>query len=202
MADFRIPCDTVARLANVVAGLSDEIEPVFKCIRFDNGVAVTTDRSFMAIEKIGDFTGIFHMIVETTLIEQCRVESAFNGYLTITENESLKYAVGKTSLGYIHPNNVGFYPTSVTPFDRWRDVVLQSKEPASEAVGGMFWNVDGLVKLATSSPSGRVVFEEHIDTKRPSLIRDVYDHGWLGVFNPFTVEKSYQPASLPSWMVA
>ncbi len=202
MADFVIPCDTVVRLSNVIHSLPDNIDPVFRCVRFDNGLAVTTDRSFMAIEKIADFTGVFHMTVEPALIEQCRTEAAFNGTLTVTVNDALQYAVAKTSLGYIHPTNVGFYPSGANPFDRWREVVLQSKEPAAALIGGMFWDVDGLTRLATSSPSGRIVFEEKIDTTRPSLIRDINDHSWLGVFKPFTSDKSYQPASLPSWMVA
>lgn len=202
MNEISVPCDTVVRLSNVIHTLPDDIDPIFRCIRFDNGLAVTTDRSFMAIEKIGEFAGIFHMVIEPALIEQCRTEAAFNGSLTITINDALKYAVAKTSLGYVHPRNVAFYPPGDTPFDRWRGVVLQSKEPAGASVGGMFWDIDGLTRLATSSPSGRIVFEEKIDTTRPSLIRDINDYSWLGVFNPFTSENSYQPASLPSWMVA
>lgn len=202
MTDFSIPCDTFVRLANVIHTLPDDIEPVFRCVRIDNGCAIATDRNFMAIEKITDVPGIVHVIPSLALINQCRVEAGFNGTLTITVNDMLKYAVAKTSLGYVHPENVGQWFEGPNLLDRWHEIVMQANEPAQRSIGGMYWDCDGIAKLANSSPSGRVVFEEKIDATRPSLIRDTSDYSWLGVFNPFTSTQSYQPASMPSWVSA
>jgi hypothetical protein len=181
--------------------LPKDIDPVFNSIRIDNGQVVATNRSLMAIENVyGMPPGIIHVVCDPMLVAQCVTESKFDSRLTITVTEALKFAVAKTTLGYIHPGNCCYWPDGVTPFDRWREVVMQSKEPAAISNGGMFWESAAIARLAATSPSGRVVFEEHIDTSRPSLIRDVMDYDWLGVFSPFSRNDNYVAASMPTWM--
>lgn len=199
MTDFTIRCDTFARLSTILDG---EIEPLFNCIRLDNGQAVATNRMLMAIENIGGPSGIVHIIADPALIAQCVTEAKFDSRLTITVVEELKFATAKTTLGYIHPGNCSYWPEAVTPFDRWRDVVMQAKEPALASKGGMFWDAASMSRLASSSPSGRVVFEQNIDTSRPALIRDVTDYDWLGVFTPFSAKDNFVPATIPTWMTA
>lgn len=200
MADIVIPCDTVVRLMNVLHNLPSDIAPPFRCIRLDNGLAVASDRKFMAIEKIAAFEGVFYIKPDQALIDQCRTEAAFSSNLTITVNEMLRYTVAKSALGYVHPANIGVWHDE-SDFDKWRSVVMRCKEPAGANRGGMFWDADGIARLASASPSGAVVFEDIIDVSRPTLIRDVHDYNWLGVFNPWSTEQSAAPAKLPSWMV-
>lgn len=201
MTNIVMPCDTLVRLMNVLAELPQDVEPAFRCIRLDNGCAVATDRHFMAIEKVNDFDGIFYIQPDQALIDQCRTEATFSSNLTITVNEILRYTAVKTGLGYVHPVSVGAWHQS-PDFDRWREVVARCKEPANENRGGMFWNADGIARLASASPSGSLVFEQHIDTTRPTLIRDVHDFHWLGVFNPWSTNDAATPATLPSWVLA
>lgn len=201
MTDFVIPCDTFVRLSNIIHGLPDDVGPWFNTIRIDNGVAVATNRRILAAENVGGPAGIIHVMADPALINQCRTEAAFSSTLTITVNEVLKYAVAKTTLGYVHPGNCVLFGDGDKDFDRWRSIVEQCKTPAQTARGGMFWDADMIARLAAASPSGRVVFEEIIDaTGRPTIIRDINEYNWIGVFQPFSTEESYQPATLPSWI--
>lgn len=200
MTEITVSCDTVVRLSNVIATASD-VDPAFQCIRFDNGVAVASDRRFMAIEKVADFAGIFYIIPSAVLIDQCRSGANFNATLTLVVNDLLRYTGAKTNMGYLHPGNVGYWSAGATDFDRWREIVNQSRQPAAKSVGGMYWEADSVARLAASSPSGQIVFEENIDSNRPTIVRDTEDHAWLGVFNPFRVGAAYQPASVPSWLL-
>ena len=199
MTDYVIACDAFVRLTSLIA---DDVDPIFQTVRFDNGQAVATDRQFMSIENIGGAAGIVHIAADSRLIAQCVTEAQFHSKLTITVTEPLKFAVAKTTLGYIHPDNCSVWPDGPTDFDRWRDVVMASATPAEKSNGGMFWRASSVAKLAKASPSGRIVFEETIDTIRPTLVRDVLDYDWLGVFNPFSAEDFYSPATLPTWMTA
>ena len=200
MTDYTMSCDAFVRLSHILHNLPEDIDPVFRTIRIDNGQAVATDRSFMAIENIGGATGIIHILPDAALIKQCATEAKFDSQLTITVTEMLQHAVAKTTLGYVHPVNVSYWPTGGTDFDRWREVVMEASVPAAKSSGGMFWQADGVAKVAASSPSGRVVFEENIDVIRPTLVRDILEYDWLGVFNPFSRKDHYSPATLPTWM--
>jgi hypothetical protein len=201
MTDFVIPCDTFVRLTNILYGMPEDISEWFKTVRIDNGIAVATNRRILAAENVGGPAGIIHVIADQALINQCRTEAAFSSALTITVNEVLKFAVAKTTLGYVHPGNCVRFSDDPNDFDRWRTVVEQCKTPASAPRGGMFWDADMIARLAAASPSGRVVFEEIIDaTGRPTIIRDINEYNWIGVFQPFSTEESYSPATLPTWI--
>jgi hypothetical protein len=200
MTDFTISCDTLVRLSTVSDPNNDD--PAFRCLRIDNGCAVATNRSFMAIEHVGGPAGVIHIILDAALINQCRTEAKFDSKLTITVNEMLKFAVAKTTLGYVHPGNCVYWSDTPTDFDRWRAVTMDAGTTRPKSNGGMFWLADKVAALAASSPSGSVVFAEIIDTAFPTLIRDVTDGHWLGVFNPNSFKNSYKAATLPTWMTA
>lgn len=199
MTDIVISCDAVVRLSSVTASPGGDVHPEFSTIRIDGGQAVATDRCFMAVENIGGDHPIFNLVCDPALITQCRTEAMFNGSLTITVNEMLKFAVGKTTLGYVTASNIGFWGDTSSDFDRWREIVAKAGEPLPNSHGGMFWEVDGIAKLSKSSPSGMVAFAENIHADAPTLLRDVTTHDWLGVFQPYSSKHNYGPATLPSW---
>lgn len=203
MTDFTVPCDTFARLSNVLRSMPPDIDPHFKSIRIDNGVAVASNRIIMAVENIGKNPGIIHVIASPGLIENCRKEAAYSSTLTITVNEPLKWAVAKTSFGYIEPGNCCLWSDAANDLDKWRDIALSAKEPVKVNQGGMFWDAENIANLAAASPSGRVVFEENIDTHgRVALIRDINDYDWFGMFQPWgSFGEKINPAVLPTWMV-
>jgi len=205
MTDFTIPCDTIARLSRILTVESTEPTIWFRSIRIDHGIALATNRVVMAVEKINSDTndGVIHIIADQALITQCASEAPFKSMLTITVNELLQYAVAKTTLGYVHPGNCVVWSNEPNDFDRWRSIIDLTREPAIKPSGGMYWSAENIANLAAASPSGRLVFEEIIDCTgaRPTIVRDVNDYEWFGIFQPFTRgDGSYSPATLPSWM--
>lgn len=197
MAEFSIPCETFLRLSKVAGD-----EASWHTLRYDNGCLVATDRRFMAIEQVASAPGVYHLVLDEALLRQCEIEKDFNSRIAFTVNEMLGFAVGKTSLGYVTTANIAHSGPVHADWSRWREIVMQCATPAAKPNGGMFWDMDGLARLAASSPSGLVVFEEVIDTNRPTLVRDVKDYQWLGVFHPNSAADHYSPASLPTWMTA
>lgn len=202
MTDFVVPCEAFARLAKVIADLPVDIDPVFRCIRLDDGNMISTDRSYMAIEHVGkeSIPGLAHIVADAALVAQCLAEATFNSDITFTVSPELGFTIGKTSLGYI-TGNVGYFPPGATDFDRWRGIVALAKG-VTKNKGGMFFNAAELSKLAASSPSGRVVFAEKIDPDQPTIVRDVIDGYWLGVFSPKPEpgHDAISPATVQTWL--
>lgn len=201
MTDYVISCDTVARLAKVLQVMPDNASEWFRSIRIDNGCAVVSNRATMVVELIGGPSGIVHLRTDPELVEQCIKEAPYGGKVTVTVNEALKFAVAKTTFGYAHPGNCAVWSDVSNELDRWRSIAWQTKEPLEKSVGAMFWNVDQISTLGDASPSGRIVFEAHIDAqRRPTVIRDITDYNWFALFNPFNASESYSPATLPTWL--
>lgn len=201
MTDFVIPCDAFVRLTNILHNYTPD-DPAMRTVRIDHGVAVATNENIMAMECVGGPVGVIHLIADPALIAQCRTEAAFNSVLTITVNDMLKFAVAKTTMGYVHPGNCAVFPTGEIKLDRWRNIVARCAEPLSDSEVGMFWDTDAISILSSSSPTGRVIFEQYVGYKgRPTIIRDVNDPNWCGVFQPWSAyDGNYPNAVLPDWL--
>lgn len=203
MAEFIISCDTFARLSHM-CGREDEkdCDEFFRSIRIDNGVAVATNRKIMAIENIGGPSGVVHLKPDPALIVQCKAEAGYGGKLTVLVNDQLKFAIAKTTFGFTS-GNIGVFSDQPTRFDIWRTLIEQVKTPITASRGGMFWNVDMVTRLAASSPSGDLFFEEFIDVSghRPCIITDKNDYNWCALLNPHIESGNMSvPAALPSWL--
>lgn len=198
--EITIPCETIVRLQSLIASLPASFDPVWSTIRFDNGQAVVSDRCFMAIENIKAFEGVGHIIVSPEFLAQCVTEAQFNGDALIVINEALSYAVAKTTFGWQSDNL--FFAGVGTDFDKWRAIVKDAAADREKSSGGMFWNAREVAALAETSPSGRIVFAEFIDTAHPTLVRDVTDYDWLGVFMPRDKPggSTVRAAEITSWM--
>lgn len=202
MTDYIIPCETIARFAPIAQSAHADVDAQFKTLRIDNGVLVASNRRILVAEHIGGVHGIAHLIIDPALVENCRKEAPFASKLTVTVVEALRFATAKTTLGYSHPGNALLWSDTPTTFNNWRDVAAKCKSPAKASRGGMFWGADDIALMAASSPSGRLVFEELIDTHgRPTVVRDINDYNWFGLFTPFSSGEHYTPATLPSWVV-
>lgn len=198
MPDFIVPCETLARLANVLKVMPHFANEWFNTIRIDNGCAVASNRIVMAVERLENpNSGICHIIADKALIAQCAAEAPFKSDLVVTVIDELKYATAKTTLGYVHPGNACLWSETPNDYDRWRSIIALDR--AKKSVGGMFWETSSIANLAASSPSGRLVFEEFIDCTRPTIVRDINDYGWFGVFNPYSDHDRTDPATLPNW---
>lgn len=202
MTDYVIPCEVVARLSVILDDMPSDISDWFRTIRIDNGMAVVTNRTIMAVQHVGGPAGVVHLIVTPALLKACRTEAQYSSRLTITVVDELKFATAKTTMGFIEASNCVRWSDEPNDFDRWRSIVDQLRTPAAVARGGMFWKGETIARLAEASPSGRIVFETIIDASgRPTLVRDCTDSEWFGVFQPFERGQAVAAATLPTWMV-
>jgi len=200
---MKIPCDTIARLSNLLPEKSVEIDDIFRTIRLDNGKVIVSDRRFMAIETVENFEGVFHIAVSDALIEQCRVESQFSSFIDIVPNPILQFTTAVTTMGYAPEGNIGVWPNGVTDFDDWHSrVVKPCLEPDGQNRGVLAFDAVGLQRLVSASPSGFLVFEETIDTTRPMVVRDATSPDWCGFFMPRLNDGLHHTgATVPRWLV-
>lgn len=216
MVEFAISCDAFQRLASIVEMYQpsyDRAECVSVCIMNRGGrvIAQATNSKIAAYEYLAvtdQPDGQVLVVVDPALVEQCKTESPFGSFLTIQTNDALQFATAKTTLGYAYPDNAAIWnaaPGNLHSFlfDKIRD----EHKVLKKSVGVMHWYLDSLVRLAGSSPSGRVLFPEFINTKMPCVLRDPLAENWFGAFIPEmnahdeqTVE--YTAATLPDWFAS
>lgn len=208
-----IRCETFLRLASITAIPYESItgrealKTIFVEISDGNVIAVASNGPFMVVEYVGRTTepdGSFNVYPVPELLAQCETEKQFDGVITFTANDLLKYTTAKTSFGFILNKNIGaFFSDEENIIRRWRDIL--PKKPAKETKGAMFWDVAGMAALVNASPSGKCTFPDYIDVRRAVIIRDIYNDNWFGAFLPvlFKDGKSVQvdPAIIPNWVV-
>jgi hypothetical protein len=200
MTDYVIPCETFVRLTAVLRHMPKNADHWFNSVRIDNGIALCCNRRLLVMEAIGGPSGVIHIRADPVIIDQCRTEAPFGSTLTITAIPELGISNAVTTLGASWANILVTGPGAPTDYDRWRSVVERARTPAPAPRGGMFWDTDEIRNIGDASPSGRLVFEQVIDVSRPTLIRDVTDYNWLGVFNPDDDGHNFPPATLPTWV--
>ena len=204
MSQFVIGCDTVLRLNAMLEGSDPALHPSYRTIRIEGQLAIACDRQIMAVERITGGEGVTHLRLDPALIAQCKIEEKFSGSLSLVANAMLNFTSVKTTFGWQSPENLGFYEALDGDWYRWREVVMLCAKPLDKAHGGMFMDAALIARLAAAAPSGSVAFES-IPTdgsNRPTLIRDVTDPNWLGVFQPFQSGTTRNAAVLPEWMTA
>lgn len=207
--DFIIPCETFARLANLVKDFgANEPRQYLKSVYIEhidgNAFAVATNSKIAAIEFLGKVAfgnGSVNVVADPALIQQCKTEAPFNSALTVSVNEVLKFATAKTALGYSYPGNAALI-TERTEFHDWRN--WTPDKPVAKSKGAMFWNTENIALLGSSSPSGRLLFPEFIDATKPVVIRDITDENWFGLFMPNRLADGevityMEGAKLPEW---
>jgi len=200
VTDYVIPCETIDRLSKIADG---EENSWFGTLRIDNGCIIATGGGLMVVEWIGAPDGVIHLRLDPALLAQCATEAPFASKLTISVIDGLNIAGAKTTMGYVYPGDpIMWTGDMVNEFDRWRSVVARALVPAEAPNGGMCWSAHWIAALAASAPSGQVVFEEIIDVNRPTIMRDVTDPNWFGVFMPYMKSGDYPAATLPSWFRA
>jgi len=199
--DYKVSCETLVRLQNIISVQPDEKTPWTGSIRLEANYAIAFNRQIMAIERLphNNPDQAISIILDSALLKQVKTEAPFKSDLFVTPVEALKFASAKTTMGYNHSENIVVWHDGENKIDRWREMI--PKEPNTEWVGGMFWNTAQIELLSKSSPSGCIVFQDIIDVDRPIVVRDINDPNWFGMFIGSTVEREYSPASVPEWLV-
>jgi len=193
-----ISCETFARLSNVLKHMPKD-DPWCRSIRLDGNLAIATNRQYLVIERLETVApSVLHITADPILIEQCVKEAAFHSKMHIVANDMLRFASLKTSLGYQFPGNAALYLNSSNVLDRWREVIPTAMPKKSK--GSMCLALGEINNLAESSPSGTIIFPEHIDWTQPIVVRDAIDSNWAAIFYVREAENPHEPATIPGWL--
>lgn len=199
MNEISIPCEKIARLANVLRYFPDVADDWTDSFRFEDDMILVTNRHFLAIERHdgGSISKPVHMTASAELINQCKTEMAYSSKIQIIVNDTLGLISARTTLGYQYPGNLLHRGTGENAMDRWRNIVPSG--PAKESNNGWMLEMDHFQMFAESSPSKCIVFEKSVDIHQPSIVRDLVDPDWFGVFWAKDVKHPHSPATLPKW---
>ena len=193
-----LPCDTFVRLTNALKNMPKD-DPWCRSVRLETNLAIVTNRFYLVIERLESVApSVLHIPADPVLIEQCKTEAVYHSKMHIVANDMLKFASLKTSLGYQFAGNAGLYLDAPNVMDRWREIIPDSMPKKSK--GSMcLWTAD-LANIAESSPSGQIVFPEHIDWSQPVVIRDAVDPNWCAFFYVRESDNPHDPAIIPGWL--
>lgn len=201
---MRIPCDTIARLSHLLPDPDiDRIDDALRGFRLEDGKIIVTNRRFMAIEKVDDFKGVFHIAPHQPMIEQCKVEAQFGSAIEFTVVPSLNITTAITTMGFKINENIGLFPTEPSDMDKWYDrVVKPCIEPLQESKGPMSTTTEEMLALHRAAPSGELVFANCFDPEMPTVVRDMQEDHWVGFFRPkYENGRHRKAATVPSWVL-
>lgn len=199
---MRIPCDTIARLSHVLSPSDSDTDDAFKCFRLEDGKILASNRHYLVIEEIGGFSGTYHIRPTPALIEQCKTEATYSSWIDFTPVDSLRWTTAVTMLGWSISDNIGYWPTTPTDFDKWRELVVDPcRTPVPENKGHMTLDLPGLLQLMHAAPSGTVTLEKNLNPReRPTCVRDSDAAHWVAFFRPHITDGRVHPAaSVPGW---
>lgn len=210
--NFEIPVETYIRLCGITNYIREEIATeergLLRCVRLEykNGhsYAIASNRKIGAIYYFGatnEPDAAAHLNVDENLLKQCAMEKTFNSKLHVIALPELNIVTLKTTMGY-QSANAGFFSLN-TPLQNWQTWVPDL--PVTATKGAMHWNLEDMVALNASSPSGRIAFPEFIDANKPVVLRDTKYPDWVGLFMANLINDKEQvyttePAELPKWM--
>jgi hypothetical protein len=206
---FDIKCATFTRLATICSFFEPECakedRDVINTVRLEaiNGklIAVVTNMRIAAIELIGTVpvgqNGVAHIVLDPSLIAQCKAESFIDGVLTINTIPEIAVASAQTSSGWSMQGNTCHWYED-TPLNDWRTWAPDA--PITKSEGIMMWGLYAVQSLAESSPTGKVIFPRYIDAMKPVVLRDKTNPNWVGLFVPRPYnDQQKTEATLPEW---
>lgn len=130
-------------------------------------------------------------------LENLRFELNIGSDYIIETNPEIALATVTTSLGSKYDNFVYWLDKDET--DSWLSWFTES----SENIGFMYWDLYQIQTMFECSPSGEIIFPEHINANKPVIVSDANNTEWLGVFIPHSDnDKPLKPTTLPEWINA
>lgn len=210
---FKISCEQFARLSKGAyvpgedlgldtAGHPLPVRPEFACVRLQNisgkSYAIVTCGIIMAVEYLGPTTepdGAVNVPTAPALIAQCEAEQMFNSDLSVDYDPISGYTVLMSTLGYMFPGSARMADSGVWDTKDWRDRI---DPPAKKSDTAFSFHGKWLARMASTAPSNIFILPEHVQRKRPVVVRDRIDKDWLGVF--LVIQYDYSEfAELPDW---
>lgn len=198
MSEISIPCDTIARLANVLKYFPESADEWTDSLRLEDNFIMATNRCYMAVERItANIPTPIHIKADPVFIAQCVTESQYSSNVFLVINHALGMVTARTTMGYQFPGNLLLTSQTPNKLDNWKAVI--PRDTSKVANGGMMLDMAQFMMLAETAPSKQIVFEQYVDITRPTIVRDLHDPDWFGVFNAKDINNIHDPATLPRW---
>ncbi len=198
MSEISIPCETIARLANVLKYFPESADEWTNSLRLEDNYIMATNRCYMAVERIAaNIPTPVHIKADPAFIQQCLTESQYSSNVFLVVNPVLGMVTARTTMGYQYPGNLLLTGPTPNKLDNWKAVI--PREPSKVSNGGMMLDMNQFMMLAETAPSKQIVFEQNVDITRPTIVRDLFDPHWFGVFNAKDDKNIHDPATIPSW---
>lgn len=198
MQKINIKSSTLYRLSTLSTFTTDYL---LRCIRLEikdkKLFAITTNGTLGVIEYLGNVDNadnVCHIKLTEEIMTALELDSLADGVTSIEIIDEL--AVGKLSTMLNGSYNDFIWPDE-TPLNNWREWI----ELPTESKGFMYWDVYQIEMLFKTSPTGKIVFPEIINSTAPIILRDVGSDNWLGLFIPKPArDEDVIAATLPEWL--
>lgn len=147
--------------------------------------------------KCADSDEVLYLDFNEKTLENLRFELNVGSDYIIETNPELALATVTTSLGSKYEKFVYWLDEDET--DDWFSWFSES----DENIGFMYWDLYQIQTMFECSPSGEIIFPEHINANKPVVVTDANNNEWFGVFIPRSdSDKPLKPATLPEWINA
>ena len=210
--DFILKCEIYKRLISVTdymkpsMGADDKERLSCVYLEYKDGhyYAVSTNRQLASVYYLGEINqpdAHAFVVRDDRLIKQCDFEMQYDSSFVFTVVPEIAVGTARTLMGWEMEGNCCIFP-EFSPQITWRDWGFPDKTPQANN-GVMYWDISNVTSLAATSPSGKVYFPQHIDVKKPVVIRDIHDDNWCGMFmaDPCPEDKQVtKPAEIPTWI--
>lgn len=198
MSEISIPCEVIARLANVLKYFPDSADEWTNSIRLEDNYAMATNRCYMAVERLkASVPAPVHIKADPAFIAQCRTEAQFSSNVFFVINTALGIVTARTTMGYQYPGNLLLASGTPNKLDEWRNVIPRT--PTAAPGISLMLDLTQFMMFAETAPSKMVVFERCFDAQAASIVRDRISPDWFGVFNPKDNVELHDAATLPGW---
>lgn len=203
MTTYNIPCETFLRLAGIAVQPDEETnKPFLRCVRIEHRnnqcMAVAATGPILAGEFLGAVDEPDDAVCVTivpAMLELARIGAALSENLII--NQAPGWTVVTITSGTMYPGN-GEIDGSGWP--DWR-TLLPADLPTKNN-GCFSFHGAKMARLCASSPSGTIRCARNIDMTQPTIVRDLHDESWFGVFMVSDANggQSYKPATIPEFL--
>lgn len=145
--------------------------------------------------ECADSNEVLYLDFNEKTLENLQFELNIGSDYIIETNPELALATVTTSLGSKYEKFVYWLDEDET--DDWFSWFSKS----DENVGFMYWDLYQIQTMFECSPSGEIIFPEHINATKPVIVADANNNEWFGVFIPRSdSDKPLKPATLPEWI--
>lgn len=197
-----VRAETLQRFTTLYKSLEPNAKDEIKCLRLELStgkiVLVGSNQYVACAELVGESTQadeVCYIKLDNESIKAINNEVEIGGFFNIETIPELAISTVTNSENRQCNNFIIWSKNHM--YDQWRKWFSTS----DESKGFMYCTLYQVQTLFETSPTGEVVFPEHLNNDEPVIIRDVNSDKWVGTFIPtYDGRKVLKPAKLPEWL--